>query len=737
MVNPDSDLYRAHPDWALVDPGYEPVLGRHQLVLDLAIPAAFDEILGRLDALLGDHDIAFVKWDMNRDHVQATGADGRAGTHAQTLALYRLLDELRRRHPDVEFESCSSGGARIDLGILQRTERVWTSDCNDALERQTIQRYASMLIPPEVIGAHVGPPTAHTTGRTQTLGVPGGDGAVRPLRHRVEPARRSTTTSSPSWPPGWSCTSATATCCTAATSCASTTTTRTPSSTACSPPTAAARLIAYVQLTTAQALLPRPVRIPELDPERRYRVALVELPGGPAGRRLTRDADAGRVRARAHRAPARRPRRPPAGRQPGVGRAAVDRGARDRRSTSGHARFRAVGRSHADADRPRDGDDGRACSPGTRSPTRTGGSSCSTATSTTPRWRRSPPNRPTPGYDPSLLHRRYDRLTDAWVLVSPARNVRPSTTTTGEGAPPCPLCPGGPELPGPFGLAVFENRYPSMSPHAPDPVGVDTDLVRSSLGRCLVVVYTDRARRAPRRPVAAAVRRRRRRVARADDGAVGRGPRLRDGVREPRQRRRRHAAPPPRPALRLRPPAAGDGDEAGQPRPPPPRPRRLPRLPARRRGPRQRAGDPRQRALRRRHPVRLPLAAGGPRPGPPPRHRPARRPRRRRRPRPRPRPVRRRAPLRPPVGIPAAVHDVRAGGAAGALRRRAATTGTSTSSCSRRTATRTASRSGPASRRRSARSSTTRSRSRSPPSCAPSTSTTSTGPVSPSRRSGK
>jgi UDPglucose--hexose-1-phosphate uridylyltransferase len=105
------------------------------------------------------------------------------------------------------------------------------------------------------------------------------------------------------------------------------------------------------------------------------------------------------------------------------------------------------------------------------------------------------------GHDPSQLHRRYDRLTDAWVLVSPTRNVRPSTTTTGEGAPPCPLCPGGPELPGPFGLAVFENRYPSMSPHAPEPLtpghrpdpvggGADPELVRSSLGRCLVVVYT-------------------------------------------------------------------------------------------------------------------------------------------------------------------------------------------------------------------------------------------------------
>jgi UDPglucose--hexose-1-phosphate uridylyltransferase len=94
------------------------------------------------------------------------------------------------------------------------------------------------------------------------------------------------------------------------------------------------------------------------------------------------------------------------------------------------------------------------------------------------------------GYDPSLLHRRYDRLTDAWILVSPARNVRPSTTTSGEGAPPCPLCPGGPELPGPFGLAVFENRYPSMAPGAPNPSAVDTELVQSSRGSCLVVVYT-------------------------------------------------------------------------------------------------------------------------------------------------------------------------------------------------------------------------------------------------------
>lgn len=169
MVNPDSDLYRAHPDWALVTEGYEPVLGRNQLVLNLAHPGAFAHVLGQLDALLRDHDIAYVKWDMNRDHVHGSGANGSAGTHAQTEALYRLIDELTALHPLVEIESCSSGGGRIDHEILRRTRRVWTSDCNDALERQTIQRGASMFIPPEVMGAHIGPRRSHTTGRNHSL----------------------------------------------------------------------------------------------------------------------------------------------------------------------------------------------------------------------------------------------------------------------------------------------------------------------------------------------------------------------------------------------------------------------------------------------------------------------------------------------------------------------------------------------------------------------------------------
>ena len=172
MVNPDSDLFRAHPDWVLSGsgrPGRLPEAWRNQQVLDLANPDCWAYIHDRLDALLADHDIAFLKWDHNRDLIEA-GHGGRPGVRAQTLAVYRLLDELRRRHPGVEIESCASGGGRVDLGILARTDRVWASDTNDALERQHIQRWTQLLVPPELVGSHVGPPRSHTTGRTHDLG---------------------------------------------------------------------------------------------------------------------------------------------------------------------------------------------------------------------------------------------------------------------------------------------------------------------------------------------------------------------------------------------------------------------------------------------------------------------------------------------------------------------------------------------------------------------------------------
>ncbi|MFK4087844.1 alpha-galactosidase [Kribbella sp. NPDC020789] len=170
MVNPDSDLAREHPDWILATGNRFPPTARHQQGLNLGVPAAYDYILERLDSLLTEYDIAYLKWDHNRDFVDGGNQlTGTAGIHEQTLAVYRLIDELKRRHPGLEIESCSSGGARVDLGILERTDRIWGSDSNDALERQTIQRYTQLLLPPELIGSHVGPPKAHTTGRTQDL----------------------------------------------------------------------------------------------------------------------------------------------------------------------------------------------------------------------------------------------------------------------------------------------------------------------------------------------------------------------------------------------------------------------------------------------------------------------------------------------------------------------------------------------------------------------------------------
>jgi len=170
MVNPDSDLYRTHPDWTLVDERYPAVLARNQLVLDLGRDEVRDHVFGLLDALLRDHDIAYVKWDMNRALVAATSGR-RAGVHRQTLGVYELFDRVRAAHPDVELETCSSGGGRVDFGILERTDRAWTSDSIDALDRQHIQQGFSLLFPPELMGSHIGSPVTHTTGRRHGLGL--------------------------------------------------------------------------------------------------------------------------------------------------------------------------------------------------------------------------------------------------------------------------------------------------------------------------------------------------------------------------------------------------------------------------------------------------------------------------------------------------------------------------------------------------------------------------------------
>ncbi len=173
MVNLDSDVVRAHPEWVLGPLAGPPLPSRHQHALDLANPDAFTYVREAMSEVISRYAVDFVKWDHNRDLHEAVRSDGsgtdRPAVHAQTVATYRLLDELRARHRDLEIESCSSGGARVDLGVLARTDRVWTSDCNDALERVAIQRWTGLLVPPERMGSHVGPPRAHTTQRDLDL----------------------------------------------------------------------------------------------------------------------------------------------------------------------------------------------------------------------------------------------------------------------------------------------------------------------------------------------------------------------------------------------------------------------------------------------------------------------------------------------------------------------------------------------------------------------------------------
>ncbi|WP_037337940.1 alpha-galactosidase [Saccharospirillum impatiens] len=174
MVNPDSNLYRQHPDWVLAIAGQHQPLARQQRILDLTREDVQTYLFDHLNALLNEYPIRYLKWDMNRDLVQAADARGLAATFRQTKALYALLAKLREAHPRVEIESCASGGARMDYGILKHTHRFWLSDCNDAHERQRMQQWAALFFPAEVLGSHIGPAHSHTTGRQHTTTVRAG-----------------------------------------------------------------------------------------------------------------------------------------------------------------------------------------------------------------------------------------------------------------------------------------------------------------------------------------------------------------------------------------------------------------------------------------------------------------------------------------------------------------------------------------------------------------------------------
>ena len=148
-VSPDSDLYRAHPDWALTDV-FPNVLGRHQLLLDLTKQEVRDYIVNSVGGILDSANISYVKWDMNR-HSIALGARA----HEFILGLYDILNRIFLPRPQILLESCSSGGNRFDLGMLCFSPQVWCSDDTDPIERLTIQGNLSYLYPQSTMGAHV------------------------------------------------------------------------------------------------------------------------------------------------------------------------------------------------------------------------------------------------------------------------------------------------------------------------------------------------------------------------------------------------------------------------------------------------------------------------------------------------------------------------------------------------------------------------------------------------------
>ena len=173
-ISEDSDLYRAHPDWAIQIPGRQPNRSRYQLILDMGREDVREYLYERMTAILDSANIEYVKWDMNRhisDVYSAVLPKERQGeaSHRYMLGLYDLLERLVSRYPDLLLEGCSGGGGRFDLGMLYYSPQIWCSDDTDAIERLTIQHGTSFGYPVCTMGAHVSACPNHQTGRTTPI----------------------------------------------------------------------------------------------------------------------------------------------------------------------------------------------------------------------------------------------------------------------------------------------------------------------------------------------------------------------------------------------------------------------------------------------------------------------------------------------------------------------------------------------------------------------------------------
>ena len=166
MVNPDSELYRAHPDWAIHVEGREPALSRNQLILDLSRPEVCDYIIDAISKVLSGANISYVKWDMNRP---MTDMPRKGYNYEYMLGFYRVMGTLTSSFPDILFEGCAGGGGRFDAGVLAYMPQIWTSDDSDAIARLKIQYSTSMGYPISSMGAHVTAVPNHQVGRVTPL----------------------------------------------------------------------------------------------------------------------------------------------------------------------------------------------------------------------------------------------------------------------------------------------------------------------------------------------------------------------------------------------------------------------------------------------------------------------------------------------------------------------------------------------------------------------------------------
>lgn len=173
MVNPDSDLYRAHPDWAISHPAYEPRLCRNQLVLDLSKTEVQDYIIQAMSRVFSSANVAYVKWDFNRPltdwYSNALGSRQGEMLHRYTLGFYRILAELTAKFPQILFEGCASGGNRFDLGVLRYMPQIWCSDNTDSFDRVKIGEGTLTGYPQSAMGSHVSASPNHQTLRNSTI----------------------------------------------------------------------------------------------------------------------------------------------------------------------------------------------------------------------------------------------------------------------------------------------------------------------------------------------------------------------------------------------------------------------------------------------------------------------------------------------------------------------------------------------------------------------------------------